>query len=156
MTVHKRFEVLEALAPIWHNKRKELPVTKCTQESFDFPDVKRRSVEVNFQRGDITSDGSVLLLRQVGKRLGLSEAVSKALQDLRRRASCKHDGLSLLRQRVYALAAGYEDFNDHQQLRNDLAIQTAVERTDVLASSSTLCRWENRSDRQAAWDIQAH
>ncbi len=128
-------------------------MTKCTQESFDFPDVKRRSVEVNFQGGDITSDGGVLLLRQVDKRLGLSEAVSKALQDLRRRASCKHDGLSLLRQRVYALAAGYEDLNDHQQLRNDLAIQTAVERTDVLASSSTLCRWENRSDRRAAWDI---
>ncbi len=58
-----------------------------------------------------------------------------------------------MRQRVYALAAGYEDLNDHQQLRNDLAIQTTVERTDVLASSSTLCRWENRSDRQAAWDI---
>ena len=128
-------------------------MTKCTQESFDFPDVKRRSVEVNFQGGDITSDGGVLLLRQVDKRLGLSEAVSKALQDLRRRASCKHDGLSLLRQRVYALASGYEDLNDHQQLRDDLAIQTAVERTDVLASSSTLCRFENRSDRQAAWGI---
>ena len=128
-------------------------MTKCTQESFDFPDVKRRSVEVNFQGGDITSDGGVLLLRQVDKRLGLSEAVSKALKDLRRRASCKHDGLSLLRQRIYALASGYEDLNDHQQLRRDLAIQTAVDRTDVLASSSTLCRWENRSDRQAAWDI---
>ena len=128
-------------------------MTKCTQESFDFPDVKRRSVEVNFQGGDITSDGGVLLLRQVDKRLGLSEAVSKVLRDSRRKASCKHDGLSILRQRVYALASGYEDLNDHQQLRNDLAIQTAVDRTDVLASSSTLCRWENRSDRQAAWGV---
>ncbi|MCH9640034.1 MAG: transposase [Betaproteobacteria bacterium] len=45
-------------------------MTKCTQESFDFPDVKRRSVEVNFQGGDITSDGGVLLLRQVDKQLG--------------------------------------------------------------------------------------
>ena len=128
-------------------------MTKCTQESFDFPDVKRRSVEVNFQGGDITSDGGVLLLRQIDKRLGLSEAVSKALRDLRRKASCKHDGLSLLRQRVYALASGYEDLNDHQQLRDDIAIQAAVDRTDVLASSSTLCRWENRSDRLAAWCI---
>ncbi len=129
-------------------------MTKCTQESFDFPDVKRRSVEVNFQGGDITSDGGVLLLRQVDKQLGLSEAVSNVLKDFRRKASCKHDGLSLLRQRVYGLASGYEDLNDHEQLRDDLAIQTAVDRTDVLASSSTLCRWENRSDRQAAWRIQ--
>jgi len=62
-------------------------VTKCTQESFDFPDVKRRSVEVNFQGGDITSDGGVLLLRQVDKQLGLSEAVSNVLKDFRRKAS---------------------------------------------------------------------
>ena len=128
-------------------------MTKCTQESFNFPDVKRRSVEVNCQGGDITSDGGVLLLRQVDKRLDLSKAVSKALTDSRRRASCKHDVLSLLRQRVYALASVYEDLNDHEQLRGDLAIQAAVNRTDVLASSSTLCRFENRSDRQAAWRI---
>ena len=128
-------------------------MTKCTQESFNFPDVKRRSVEVNCQGGDITSDGGVLLLRQVDKRLDLSKAVSKALTDSRRRASCKHDVLSLLRQRVYALASVYEDLNDHEQLRGDLTIQAAVNRTDVLASSSTLCRFENRSDRQAAWRI---
>jgi len=128
-------------------------VTKCTQESFDFPAVKRRTVEVNFQGGDITSDGGVLLLRQMDKRLGLSEAVSQALEDKRRQASCKHDSLSLLRQRIYGLAAGYEDLNDHQSLRDDLAFQTAVERVEALASDSTLCRWENRSDRQAAWLI---
>ncbi|MCH9638440.1 MAG: transposase [Betaproteobacteria bacterium] len=86
-----------------------------------------------FQGGDITSDGGMLLLRQVDKQLGLSEAVSKALKDLRRSASCKHDGLSLLRQRVYALASGYEDLNDHQRLRDDLAIQAAVDRTATLA-----------------------
>ncbi|MCH9640033.1 MAG: transposase [Betaproteobacteria bacterium] len=62
------------------------------------------------------------------------------MNDLRRSASCKHDGLSLLRQRIYTLASGYEDLNDHQQLRDDLEIQTAVDRTDTLASSSTLLR----------------
>ncbi len=56
--------------------------------------VKRCSVEVNFHGGDITSNVGVLLLRQVDKRLGLSEAVSKALRDLRRKTSCKHDGSS--------------------------------------------------------------
>ena len=125
-------------------------MTNCTQESFQFPACKRRKVEANFQGGDITSDGGVLLLQQVDRRLGLSEAVARALDDPRRQASCDHDGLSLLRQRVYALALGYEDLNDHQTLRQDLAIQTALGRTEELASSSTLCRWENRADREAA------
>jgi hypothetical protein len=128
-----------------------LPVTNCTQQSFGFPACKRRSIEVNFEGGDITSDGGVLLLRQADHRLGLCAAVAAALEDPRRQASCVHDGLSLLQQRVYGLALGYEDLNDHETLRRDVALQTAVDRLDELASSSTLCRWENRADRAAAW-----
>jgi hypothetical protein len=128
-------------------------MTECTQESFEFPVCKRRVVEANFQGGDISSDGGVLLLRQVDRRLGLSAAVAAVLDDARRRASCVHDGLSLLQQRVYGLALGYEDLNDHETLRRDLAIRTALDRDGVLASSSTLCRWENRADRDAAWRI---
>lgn len=128
-------------------------MTDCTQRSFDFPAVKKRVVEVNFEGGDITSDGGVMLLRQVDRLIGLSQAVANVLKDNRRQASCKHDGLSLLRQRIYGLAAGYEDLNDHQKLRHDGAIQTAVERTETLASSSTLCRWENRFNSQSAWRI---
>jgi hypothetical protein len=108
-------------------------------------------VEANFEGGDITSDGGVLLLRQADRVLGLSEAIAAVLSDPRRQASVDHNDLSLLRQRLYALALGYEDLNDHDQLRNDLAIQTAVDRDSVLASSSTLCRWENRADRATAW-----
>jgi hypothetical protein len=130
-------------------------VTNCTQESFQFPVCKKRTVEANFQGGAITSDGGVLLLRQIDRQLGLSEAVARALDDSRRQASCEHDGLSLLRQRVYALALGYEDLNDHHTLRRDAAIQTAVDCDQVLASSSTLCRWENRADRATAGRIHA-
>ncbi len=128
-------------------------MTNCTQQSFAFPVCKRRAVEANFQGGDITSNGGVLLLRQVDRHLGLCAAVATVLDEPRRRASCVHEGLSLLQQRVYGLALGYEDLNDHESLRRDLAIQTAVGRTEVLASSSTLCRWENRADREAAWRI---
>ena len=94
-----------------------------------------------------------MLLRQVDRLIGLSKAVASVLEDTRRQASCKHEGLSLLRQRIYGLASGYEDLNDHHKLRHDCAIQTAVERTEALASSSTLCRWENRSDSRSAWRI---
>ena len=74
------------------------------------------------------------------------------LKDNRRQASCKHDGLSLLRQRIYGLAAGYEDLNDHQSCVMMVRCG-AIERTETLASSSTLCRWENRFNSQSAWRI---
>jgi hypothetical protein len=60
---------------------------------------------------------------------------------------------SLLKQRIYGIALGYEDLNDHITLRNDLGFQTAVNRDEVLASSSTLCRLENTSNRQIAVDM---
>ncbi len=109
--------------------------------------VLRRIVEANLEGGDITSDGRVLLLQQIDRRLGLNKAIAQILDDPHRQASCEHDSLSLLRQRVYALALGYEDLNDHELLRMDLAIQTALGRDEELASASTLCRWES-ADRQ--------
>lgn len=128
-------------------------MTKCNQRIVEFPSTKRRKVQASFTGGEVTSDGGVMLLRQVDRRLGLTEAVSQSLTESRRRASCKHSLKSLLRQRVYALALGYEDLNDHESLRHDPAFQTAVERDDSLASSPTLCRWENRADRETAWAI---
>ena len=128
-------------------------MTKCYQRTLEFPRVNRRIVEANFGGGDITSDGGVLLLRQADRLLGLSDAVAAALPDARRQASCDHDGKSLLRQRLYAIALGYEDLNDHEGLRRDVALQTAVERDRCLASASTLCRFENRADRDSAWRL---
>ncbi len=130
-------------------------MTQCTQESFAFPACRRRRVQAEFSGGEISSDGGVLLLRQADRYLGLSAAVARALVDDRRRASCVHDLPSLLRQRIFGLALGYEDLNDHQSLRGDPALQTAVERDEPLASASTLCRWENRADRQTAWRMHA-
>src|SRR5260370_14324299 len=57
----------------------------------------------------------------------------------------------MLRQRIYGLALGYEDLNDHDSLRKDLLWQTASERSEELASCSTLCRLENRAGRKEAW-----
>ena len=123
----------------------------CTPETLSFPGFERRRIEAEFRGGDITSDAGVLLLRQADRMLGLSESVAKALEDARRQASCQHDAQSLVRQRLYALALGDEDLNDHQHLRRDLALQTAVDRSEALASASTLCRFENRADRAQAW-----
>ncbi len=128
-------------------------MTKCYQRTFEFPRVNRRVVEANFEGGDITSDGGVLLLRQADRLLGLSDAIAHALTDPCRQASCDHDVPGLVRQRLYAIALGYEDLNDHEALRRDVAIQTAVERDQLLASASTLCRFEKRADAETAWRL---
>jgi len=69
------------------------------------------------------------------------------------KGKCDHSLQDMLRQRVYALALGYEDLNDHVTLRKDTALQTAVGRDTDLASNTTLCRFENRATRKMCWQI---
>jgi hypothetical protein len=128
-------------------------MTECSQSLFDFPACKSRKVQADFKGGRITSDGGALLLRQADRRIGLSKTLARALPDPRRQQSCDHKLSQLLRQRVYGIALGYEDLNDHQHLRYDPGLQTCAESDRELATASTLCRWENRADRQAAWVV---
>ena len=125
-------------------------MTECYQTSFHFSPVKRRRVEADFSGGDISSDAGVLLLSQVDRKLGLSHSVAKVIGDNRRQASCEHALEALLKQRIYALALGHEDLNDHQALRHDLALQTAVASDKPLSSTSTLCRFEGSANRASA------
>ena len=125
----------------------------CNAELFQFPSFDRRKIEAGFSGGDVSSDGGVMVLRQVDRRLGLCRALDAVIADPRNPDLITHRQLDLLRQRVYGLACGYEDLNDHDTLRKDLAWQSAIERSDELASSPTLCRMENRADRKTAWAI---
>ncbi len=130
-------------------------MTKCTPTTDLFPACKSRKIEVDFNGGDITSDAGSLLIRQADRKLGLTRDLNKVLDDPRRKASCDHTQVAMWRQRIYGLALGYEDLNDHDTLRDDLALQTAVESDKALASSPTLCRLENRADSETAKDISA-
>lgn len=120
------------------------------QKELAFPSIKRRQVEANFEGGEVSSDGGILLLQQVDRRLGLVEALDAVLPDPRDPLLIRHAQVDLLRQRIYGLALGYEDLNDHESLRHDLAWQTALQRTEPLAGDSTLCRLEQRAGRAAA------
>ena len=122
----------------------------CTQPDFGFPSFDRRQIEAGFTGGDVSSDGGILLLRAADRRLGLVSALSAELPDPRDPLLITHRQVDLLRQRIYGLALGYEDLNDHETLRRDLAWQTALERTEDLAGDSTLCRLEQRADRKTA------
>ena len=125
-------------------------MTNRNREQLTFPGCKGRRVEADFGGGNVTSDAGILLVRQADLHLDLTASIARLLPDPRRKASCEHSILSMLRQRVYGIALGYEDLNDHDTLRPDLAWQTAAERDQPTASSPTLCRMENRADREAA------
>jgi hypothetical protein len=122
-------------------------MTKCNELQLDFPMVKHRKVECRFGGGEITSDGGVLLAALADRKLGLTAALARVLPDHRAAGKVKHTLRDLLRQRIYGIAQGWEDLNDHQSLRGDTALQTAVGRDDTLASAATLCRLENKAAR---------
>ena len=125
-------------------------MTLCNSHPMLFPSFEGLKVEGSFAGGDVSSDGGVQLLRLADRRLGLSAALARVLPDPRDPLKVEHTVRDLLRQRIYGLACGYEDLNDHDTLRDDLCWQSAVERTRALASSPTLCRLEARADRAAA------
>ena len=121
------------------------------QLGFEFPALGRRKIEANFAGGQVSSDGGLMLLRQVDRWLGFTKQLDGILPDGRNPLLIQHSQESLLRQRIYGLALGYEDLNDHDSLRHDLLWQTATDRSEELGSSSTLCRLENRAGRKEAW-----
>ncbi len=131
-----------------------MPKPNCTEEvdvgTIEFARVGRRVVEGRFDGGSMTSDGGVMLLGEVDRKLGLLEAAARCIADPRSPLLIKHGVRDMLRQRVYALALGWEDLNDHGALRCDVAVQTAVGVDREVASAPTLCRLEKWADRATA------
>jgi hypothetical protein len=94
-------------------------MTECTQSSFQFAALYRRQVVAQFDGGDITTDAGGLLLREVDRRLSLTERLAACFTDHRRADKVEHKVRELVAQRLYGLGLGYEDLNDHDQLRAD-------------------------------------
>lgn len=116
-----------------------------------FSSLGRRQVVADFRGGTLTSDAGALLLREADRHLGLIDALHRAIPDPRHPFFTVHQQRHMLAQRIFALALGYEDLNDHTGLRVDPVLQAATGRgvnpKAPLASTSTLCRLENRVDR---------
>lgn len=131
-------------------------MTECNRLPVVFSSLHRKNLAADFQGGDLTSDGGLPLLREVDRRIGLLDALSAAIRDPRDPDRIEHDQRTLLAQRILAIAAGYEDLNDHDALRADTLLQTLTDRrlkagqkeSDPLASPPTLCRLENRVTRR--------
>ena len=129
-----------------------------------FTPLGARQIAVDFSGGTLSSDGGVLLLRQVDAHLGLIRTLAECFTDTRQQVFVDHSVPQLLAQRIYGLALGYEDVNDHEYLRRDPLLAAACDKADplgqdrcnpaargiALAAPSTLNRLElsnNKSTR---------
>ena len=138
--------------------------TQCTGEQLEFHALGRRSVTGRFDGGRLSSDAGGVLLREVDKRIGLTPRLARCFVDYRNHLSVEHDVHALLSQRIYAVALGYEDLNDHGALRGDALLSLLVGKRDLtgerrkresdrgyaLASASTLNRLELGEPEEAA------
>lgn len=130
--------------------------TECTPLQMEFQGVGRRKVEAAFDGGHLSSDGGALLLREAEERFGIVERFASCFTDHRDGRFVEHGVVELLRQRIFGIALGYEDLNDHNKLRVDPLIALASGKEDLegknrhrerdrgnaLASPSTLNRLE--------------
>jgi hypothetical protein len=120
-------------------------MTECNQSSFGFEASGKREIVARFDGGTISSDGGALLLRQTDKRLNLLPRLAECFLDGRNQEQVEHSILEMLSQRIYGLALGYEDINDHEQLRSDPVFGILAGRHELaepLAGKSTLNRME--------------
>ncbi len=109
--------------------------------------VEGKKVRVSFDGGRLSSDGGVLLLREIERRLGIADLLASCVTDARDPASTTHSYADMIRARMFAIACGYEDCDDLDVLRFDPAFKLACGRLsetgDDLMSQPTLSRLEN-------------
>jgi len=111
--------------------------TQCNQRTFGFEALGRREVVARFDGGPITSDAGGLLLREVEQRTGILRQLAECFTDHRDADLTEHSVEELLRQRIFGLALGYEDLNDHDRLRHDPLLATLVGKRDPTGDGRT-------------------
>jgi len=123
--------------------------TECNAETYAFGKLDRRQVVADFSGGPITTDGGLILIAQIDQQYQISERLAACFEDQRDPARVQHSLTNLVAQRLYGLVQGYEDLNDHDQLRQDPMFGIAIgkldsehERCAPLAGKSTLNRLE--------------
>ena len=129
----------------------------CTKQLLLFKGISNKTIEADFNGGEVSSDTGVLFLREVENLIGLISKMTDSLKDRRHPGYVKHQLLELFKQRVFQIACGYEDGNDSDELRKDPILKIACERLPddktALASQPTISRFENCLSRTDLYRI---
>src|SRR5574338_656496 len=112
-------------------------MTKCIPSAFVFQELGSREVLAAFDGGRVTSDAGALLLREIEAKFGFIDSFAACFTDHRDAERLDHPLVDLLKQRIFGLCLGYEDLNDHDQLRHDALLAVAVGKTDPLGEQRT-------------------
>ena len=119
--------------------------TECNRRTFGFQGLGRRKVVARFDAEPITSDAGGLLLREVEEQTGIIRQLSRCFTDHRDEDLIEHSLEELLRQRIFGLALGYEDLNDHDQLRHDPLLATLVGKPDPTGNDRVRLRDQGKA-----------
>jgi len=119
--------------------------TQCIQTEFGFQPLQQREVVARFDGGDITSDAGGLLLREVDRGVGIVRRLGACFTDYRRAERVEHRVEELIAQRIYGLALGYEDLNDHDQLRQDPLIAVLTGKAEPKGTDRRRARDEGKA-----------
>ena len=120
---------------------------------FNLTEFNHKKVEVRFNVEQISTDGGLLLLNEVDKQIGLIDRLSGCINDARHQGYVKHTTDTMLRQRIMQIAAGYEDCNDCNTLRNDGILKIGSGREQSLATQPTMSRFENQLSNKELYNI---
>lgn len=119
-------------------------IAECTPSQLEFGFHGRRRVTACFDGGRLTTEGGGLLLRETDARVGLLERMASCFRDYRNPSAVEHTVRELVSQRVYGLALGYEDLNDHNQLRLDAFMALLVGKSDITGEDRRRSRDKGR------------
>ena len=122
-------------------------MTDCITQPLLFSSLKSKKIQADFHGGSLTSDAGALLLREVDKHLGLIDAINNCIPDPRNPFYTVHQQRTMLAQRIFGIALGYEDLNDQKALREDPLFQIVSDRgikDDLPLEADALVRQKQR------------
>ena len=125
------------------NSNQEIHQGSFAPTMFNLSDFGKKKVEVSFTNERISNDGGLLLLNEIENQIGLIDKLASCIVDTRHQSYIDHSIESMLKQRIMQIAAGYEDANDCNTMRDDGILKICAGKQQTLASQPTMSRLEN-------------
>lgn len=124
-----------------------------TPTLFNLSGFNGKKVELRFNAEQVSNDGGLLLLKEVESQIRIISNLASCIKDTRHQSYVRHGVENMLSQRIMQIAAGYEDGNDCNTLRNDGILKVCAGKQESLATQPTMCRFENQLSRRELYNM---